>query len=126
MAQAALIPNIKITDEYGASFHNAMVLILKVRLNDSWSMESDGEDQFYEENSSVGGGTYEVWYYCTPEARAKGAPIKPLRTYEDGEFSNVLILDTDSDEISQLLSNPAENKDKAQAIVLKDLELKFK
>lgn len=126
MAQAKLIPNVKITDEYGVTFPTAMVVILKARFNDDWCMEAGGIDELYEEGNSIGGGTYEAMYYCTPQARALGVPLKPLRTYEDGAFSNVLIIDTELPEIQALLSGPADRKDKAVAIVRKDLEIRFR
>jgi hypothetical protein len=124
MAQATLIPNVKIKDEYGVVFPTAMLLILKVDLSDSWSMEADGENEEYQEENSVGGGTYEAWYYCTPQTKALGAPIKPLRTFEDGVFSNLLIIDEEHAEIKQLLSSPTAKKDKAIAIIRKDIELR--
>jgi hypothetical protein len=87
-------------------------------------MEAKEEGDEYQEENSVGGGTYEAWYYCTPQTRAAGAPIKPLRTFEDGEFSNVQIIDADHAEIQQLLASPAAKRDKAIAIVRKDIELR--
>jgi len=114
---------VKITDEYGVTFPTAMVVILKARFNDEWSMEASGVDEEYEENNSIGGGTFEAMYYCSPQARAMGVPLKPLRTYEGGVFSKVMIIDTDRPEIKPLLSGPADRKDKATAIVKKHLEL---
>jgi len=126
MTRATLIPNVKIIDEYGVTFPTAMLVILSVELNDSWGMKAGDIDEEYTEESSVGGGTYEAMYYCTPQARAQGVPLKPLRTYEDGAFSNVLIINADAPEIKQLLSSPAEKRDKSTAIVRKDLELRFR
>jgi hypothetical protein len=126
MTRATLIPNVKITDEYGVTFPAAMVVILAVELNDSWNMKAGGIDEEFNEENCIGGGTYEAMYYCTPEARAQGVPLKPLRTYEDGMFSNVLIIDADAAEIKQLLTDPTAKKDKAIPIVRKDLELRFR
>ena len=120
MAQATLIPNVKIIDEYGVTFPTAMLVILEVELNDSWSIKAHGVDE-----NSIGGGTYKAMYYCNPQARAQGVPLKPLRTYEDGAFSNVLIIDVDAPEIQRLLSDATAKRDKATAIVRKDLELRF-
>ena len=125
MAQATLIPNVKIIDEYGVTFPTAMLVILEVELNDSWSLKAHGVDEEYKEENSIGGGTYKAMYYCNPQARSQGVPLKPLRTYEDGAFSNVLIIDVDAPEIQRLLSDATAKRDKATAIVRKDLELRF-
>ena len=124
MTQATLIPNVKIKDEYGVVFPAAMLLLLKVDLNEYWGMEAEEENAEYKETSSVGGGTYTGWYYCTPQARALGVPLKPLRIFEDGEFSDLLIVDGENAEIKALFASTAQNKDKAIAIIKKDLEIK--
>lgn len=126
MATATLIPNVKIIDEYGVTFPQAMLLILEVDLNDSWGMKAGGENQEYKEESHVGGGSYKAMYYCSPQARALGVPLKPLRTFEDGGFSDLLIVDADNVEIQQLLSSPASKKDKSIAVVKKDIEIRFR
>ena len=78
MTQATLIPNVEVVDEYGVTFSQAMIVILKVELNDSWGMEAEGLDSEYEESNTVGGGTYKAMYYCSPQARALGVPLKPF------------------------------------------------
>lgn len=124
MAQATLIPNVKLKDEYGAIFPNAMLLILKADLSEGWGIKAEAEGDEYKETNQVGGGTYTAWYYCTPQAKAQGAPIKPLRTFEDGEFSSIIMVNGDQPEIKQLFSSSAANKDKVVSIIKKDLEIK--
>lgn len=126
MATATLVPNVKIVDEYGVTFPTAMVLTLKYDFTDQWSMEADGIDKIFKEEASAGSGSYQVWYYCSPQAKALGVPLKPLRTYQDGVFSSVLIIDEDAPEIQQLFASNAAKRDKAPLIAHKDLELRFK
>ncbi len=125
MARATLTPNVKITDEYGVTFDQAMVLTRNYCFNDQWCADADIDEELKEE-ASIGGGTYKAWYYCSPQARALGVPLKPLRTYEDGVFSDVLIIDGDAPEIKQLFSNASAKGDKAPIIARKDLELRFR
>ena len=126
MATATLIPNVKITDEYGVTFPDAMVVTLEYDFSDQWSMKAEGIDSTFKEEGSTGSGTYKAWYYCSPQARALHAPLKPLRTYEDGVFSDVLIIDEDAPEIKQLFASNALKRDKAPLIARKDLELRFR
>lgn len=125
MTRTTLTPNVKITDEYGVTFPQAMVLTRNYCFNDQWCADAEIDEELKEE-ASIGGGTYKAWYYCSPQARALGVPLKPLRTFEDGVFSDVLIIDESAAEIQQLFSSAAVNKDKAPLIARKDLELRFR
>lgn len=125
MARVTLTPNVKITDEYGVTFPAAMVITRNYCFSDQWCADADIDEELKEESSSAAG-TYKAWYYCSPQARALGVPLKPLRTYEDGVFSDVLILNEDAPEIKQLFASAAAKVDKAPLIARKDLELRFR
>ena len=116
MNNITLIPNVQLRDEYGTVHPHAQVAILDVTINNSWSMNGEELGDVYDETESANGISYKVAYFVNPQAQAQGFPIKPLLNYEDGVFSDVLVVDSELPEIQQILKGAAGKKEKGIAI----------